>query len=228
VYKEWESISLCTERGLEEGLDQLALQQDAEVAGEVLVFNGYDLDPYVDHHGDVIDVGAHLGFFARAVLALCPAARVECYEPDDTNFRLLQKNAPGATLHKKALWDAERSGRLNFMPFIGTPAQGQLSEKGQFPVDLITLEEILAGHREVGYLKLDCEGGEWDALAHTPTHLLERCHRIVAELHPSIRPKGFTGGAASLVRRLSGIGFRTLVINNGSSVNLMLHAWRED
>lgn len=166
--------------------------QDVPVAYRVWEENEYRV-PRLDG-GVVIDVGAHIGAFARLALEK-GASRVVCHEPDLDNFDLLLRNIdkiPNLPVlcRRRALWSYD--GEIYWRPF---PAFAQTAQHKAVPtptplkVPCVSLDSLLALEREVELLKLDCEGGEVPGLCACTS--LRKVRRVVGELHTCERIKGF-------------------------------------
>lgn len=142
----------------------------------------------------VIDVGAHIGTFSLLATSLSKQAVVYAYEPNADNFRLLLRNIE---LNKEdhsgrirprqaAVWSHKGRGKLflrsdsseghSFYAF-----EGGLAEE----VDCVTLGALLDSERveTCDFLKIDCEGAEYDILASTPSRYLRRINRMSIECH---------------------------------------------
>ena len=153
----------------------------------------------------IVDVGAHIGAFAR----LCHdrgSRAIYCYEPDDSNFRLLTRNVgslPGVHLLQAAVWRSDMSeGDEEPVLSLSGPADdntgapsvvaegrmvdyatqrvGELSPAAR-RVTAVGLDELLLKHEQVRLLKLDCEGSEFPIVL-TSRHL-HKARRIVGEVH---------------------------------------------
>lgn len=149
--------------------------EDEEIL-EFLAREQFDLDiyefgPVKLREGDVvIDVGAHLGTFARAVLQR-GAGHVIAIEPEPTNIECLKKNLKQeieqgrVTLVEAAAW--ESSGTLKFeLEHSFNSAMGRVESGGTVEVKALTIDEIVQnlGVESVDFIKMDIEGSERHAL----------------------------------------------------------------
>ena len=163
----------------------------------------------------VIDIGANIGVFA--LWAARQDASVIAYEPAPINLGHLMANVR-ARPAIRVVWGAvvgslpeggavrlylhdDRSTRHTLLGReIGT---GEVLER-HADVPAISIEDVLA--HECDLLKIDCEGGEFDILAHVSEKALRRAGRIVLEFHRTIN------APAVLLDRLRGSGFRAAVL----------------
>lgn len=107
----------------------------------------------------IVDVGAHIGTFTVFAQAEAPDAIIESFEPSSI-FEILENNAGRANIHKAAI--ADRNGTATFYEHKSGGAS--LVRKGSDAdiVKIVPLGGVLS--LTVDYLKMDCEGGEYDAL----------------------------------------------------------------
>lgn len=139
--------------------------------------------------GTVIDVGAHIGTFALRASAV--ASRVLAFEPIDDSFALLQRNTahrPNVRVFQKAV--AGRTGPVTL--FLGKnssahsihPAEGA-PRTSKLDLQAVSLADVFAEHgvERCGYLKLDCEGAEYEILYSLTPEILGRIDRIGMEYH---------------------------------------------
>lgn len=158
---------------------------DAEIWDEVFTKNCYRLPEHMQGWV-VLDVGAHIGSFARA--AAMRGAVVRSYEPAKECAQPFSWNTAGlnVSLGSYAVGSAdeerilihcpsrdERSGHSIFIPH---PNWGR-SEM----VRVLPFKNIC--HGEVDLCKLDCEGAEYTILNDTPDDVLRLVRRWVIEFH---------------------------------------------
>lgn len=177
----------------------------------------YQLRSRPFHAGDVIvDVGAHIGAVAIILARLHPTTRLIAYEPSGHNFAMLQENlrlnhVTNVVAVREAI--AGQAGTLELMwnPVQTANASSMLSpstrdaraaagwEREQ--VRAISLDQAFDQHRidRCAFLKLDCEGAEWEIVRHAAA--LERVGSAAIELHlPSSRQ---SEGAEQLQREFA-------------------------
>jgi FkbM family methyltransferase len=173
---------------------------DRRIFRNVVVENEYRL-PSRFKSGDVIlDVGAHIGTFALAVLQR-GAGVVHCCEPDENNFQVLSSNlAPFAervSLHRCALWRSDERVESLYLhnPHRadntgGVQVSGKPTRQSVAMIAFDDLVKTLAGPTgRIRLLKLDCEGAEWPILFTAMT--LDRIDAICGEYHLGDYPDAF-------------------------------------
>ena len=164
---------------------------------EVLFENTYRVGSfYTPEPGDmVVDLGAHVGIYTFNVLRRFPC-RVMALEPSAENFACLKKNLEPfddqrVQIHNLAVGGA--AGRVR----VETPESTNRSHDARViqdadgdadAVDVIPLATVLelAGCDRVALLKMDIEGGEYDAFNNLDDALLPRIERIAMEYHDNL------------------------------------------
>lgn len=149
-----------------------------------------------DYRGaTVIDIGAHKGYFGAHAL-LEGANEVRSFEPESTNFALLERTAESfgtawvvhraavgaeaghATLHVSA----ESAGHSLVLEQSRGPRRTLRSEA----VPLIAMSDILAKAPEAQHpliVKIDAEGAECDIILGTPAEVWRRVDQMFVEFH---------------------------------------------
>lgn len=142
----------------------------------------------------VVDIGAHIGTFARKAWDVHHPERIVCVEADRFNRARLVENMTGLPVTivaaactytpRPVIWSSVFDGSPNtggsYVAMNGEPsANGRyLAPLG---VEAITLESVCGTVPYVDLLKLDCEGSELSILQHATC--LGRVRRIVGEWH---------------------------------------------
>lgn len=150
----------------------------------------------------MIDVGAHVGAFAKLFHERYPNCRIICIEACPENWALLEKNVGSfAEIDHRAMTYEKGVYLLNSCT-SGQPISTGGSRvvdrkvfddeqaleygKDERPLTTVTLHDLMVekGVEKIDLLKLDCEGSEYSILQHGP---IEKVYLIVGEYHGSQR-----------------------------------------
>jgi FkbM family methyltransferase len=155
----------------------------------------YGLGALPDLTGTAIDIGAHIGSVAFALLADHPGLRVTAVEPLAGNCAVMEDTAvengwtdrldiihgaiaPGKTAD--VAWDFRGDENLRNHRYIGGVTFGVAADHDTETVPSVTLSSIIGDGAP--FLKVDCEGCEWDLLS---DKAIRKVERIVGEGHPA-------------------------------------------
>ena len=158
---------------------------------ECCVWNDYGLPEMFAPDSVVIDVGAHIGCFGYAALER-GAARVFSFEPDAENCAHLQRNVRNSGFKER--WNvngsavAARNGTRTFQSWRisgDNSGEGRLCEQGSDRVWAMGINDVIEtatemGRYRVAFLKLDCEGAEFEILRSGNLALVDE---VAAEMH---------------------------------------------
>jgi len=180
-------------------------------------FRGLPRGRFDDQPPTVIDIGANVGYFSLYIFARFPGSRVIAFEPIESNFRLLEAHkARNAglywTLVPQAVFSKSGPLVLAMAPEDEFTTDATIFDNArgnkQISVDAVTLAQILDSRvtGTVDYLKLDCEGAEYDVLYGCPPELFERIRTIVVETHPG---RAENQNKSALERYLASAGYTT-------------------
>jgi FkbM family methyltransferase len=169
--------------------------KDCAIIQEVLLENCYWPDPeYQIRDGDtILDVGAHAGVFSVSAARRAGKGRVLALEPCPMNFDLLVENSElnqvrnlrpiplglaGSSGSRTLYVDSKNCGGHSILPGGGG---------GTVSIKTSTLEEFLRdeGVSRVDFMKVDCEGAEYEILTSASKSVLAAVDRIVLEYHGS-------------------------------------------
>jgi FkbM family methyltransferase len=177
---------------------------DRAIFNGVVAFNEYRLPERFAPSDIVIDVGAHIGSFAEAVLSR-GCRSLYCIEPDRSNFEIAAANlrphieAGSVRLVRGAAWRSDRNADElyfdGYHPFpksftgmegIVNTGNGSVIWRRGEPVAKVAFDDIVdlvtnRGERQVRLLKLDCEGAEWPILL--TSQRLDLIREICGEFH---------------------------------------------
>ncbi|MBI3861039.1 MAG: FkbM family methyltransferase [Planctomycetia bacterium] len=186
------------------------IEQDLVVVKDIFEQDAYRTCLLSNNAGPqevVVDIGAHIGTFARLWHRKNPQARIICVEACPENLEVLRANVGdfaqvvhAACTYETAelmLLNAVRPGCESTGGSVVVPKSERefspLRQEGYVYWDdfrelpRVTLEELMSrfGLEQINILKLDCEGSEYSILGNTPS--LDRIRIIVGEFHVRAR-----------------------------------------
>lgn len=186
---------------------------------DIFEHRDYDSDqlPPIGPNSIVVDIGANIGLFSLLAASTSPDITVYAFEPAPDSFALLQKNitangcinihpyqyaVSGTTCEMELYLDAASLGDSMIQEWVGED-----SIVGTERVECISLDDLFArcGLKSCDYLKIDCEGSEFDLLFSASGETLNKVRTIAVEYHEHRGRK-----ASDLAQLLKTHGFRTL------------------
>jgi FkbM family methyltransferase len=192
---------------------------------------GYQIGP----DDTVIDVGANIGAFSVLAARAATNGWVISYEPEPDNAALLRRNLDRNQCRNVTVVSAAVAGQRGVLTLHLNPdnSGGHSVRRDHggpsLSVPTVTLRDVFDEHRvsRCDFLKIDCEGAEYDILYSLPRQYFARVRRIVMEYHGD--PATKREQADGLVHHLQYVGFRidryTDVIGSRGG---LLYATRED
>lgn len=146
----------------------------------------------------IVDVGANAGYFSLLMAAEKPDATLYAFEPMPANFKIMQgyrAQFPELDFHifQKAVSGGQEKLVLNFADsdkYTTTAGVVQITpaDTKQMQVDAISLTGLVEKLNldRIDFLKLDCEGSEYDILYSSPQSTLDRIVWMAIESHLSV------------------------------------------
>lgn len=165
---------------------------DYHMFHRIFLMDEYRLLPQGLRWDTVLDLGGNIGTFTARVAP--HSQRVITYEPEQTNFEILERNTKGfdqVTCVQAAVTDHEGEVRL-YKPrheatrgVFSTHAEAELVSQEYRTVPATTLDRLFEAHEieECDLLKIDVEGAEYDILPPASPKTLKKIHRIHGEYH---------------------------------------------
>lgn len=153
----------------------------------------------INDYDVVIDIGANIGAFTLLAAKSAEAVKVFSYEPMPENYKRLRRNVLQNHLEKNINIFQVAVAKDNFgrKLFIGnakghhttTPNRKNLAfdytKSSVLEVPSITLMQILNDNNldKCMFLKMDCEGAEYEILLNTPPQYLHKIDYLALEYH---------------------------------------------
>ena len=199
---------------------------DFEIINEIYVVKEYSkLLRYLKKGSVVIDVGAQMGIFSIFSALRDKSIKVYSYEPFLPNYTLFEKNIKLNNLSKQIFPFNKGVGKKNEMRSFtisdkNTGGHGfyctDSSKKIQ--IKTISLKEVFEENKikKCDFLKMDCEGAEYEILFNTPDNYLKKIKSITMEYHDN-------GNVAELKKFLEKKGFKVSVVGDADG---LLYAYR--
>ena len=181
---------------------------------EVFIFHHYNPEGFEIEKGDlVVDVGAHVGMFS--IYASKLALKVYSVEPLAENFEFLKENININKAENIYPFNVAMSGKTGDAEiFINSSSfahsfyvQDGVQKKIKVPT--VSLEDFVVSNNinKIDFLKMDCEGAEYDIFFNCPKEILKKIRKISMECH-DINPQWNTEK------------LRNFLGNNGFTVNV--------
>ena len=183
---------------------------DQIVLNEMYILKEYkSLYRYIKPRSTVIDVGAHIGFFSVLAARLNKDVKVISFEPFSENYSLLVKNVGANSLKDRVKTfplgvGAKREKRKLYIHAVNSGGHSLYKKSNKsISINLVSLQEVFRANNITvcDFLKMDCEGAEYEILMHTPDHILRKIKCIALEHHANedskmlesfLEKKGFT------------------------------------
>lgn len=165
----------------------------------------------------IIDAGGHIGTFTLFAASRAPEAQIVTLEPEPSNFIMVTTNVTRnhllnrVSLHNMGIGNGETITLYTFPNDRGGNSVYRNKEGGvPVTINTVSLATLFQKHQidVCDYLKLDCEGAEYEVLYTLPQELFSRIRCIGMEYHHfSDAPMH---NSESLQKFLEGKGFRII------------------
>ncbi len=113
----------------------------------------------------IIDCGANIGLSIIYMKRLYPEAEILAFEPDEQNFKLLERNVKSGgysniNIRREAIWI--ENTMIQFSSNGTTDSRISLNTSNTTEVPAVRLKDLL--NRKIDFLKIDIEGAEYTVI----------------------------------------------------------------
>lgn len=171
----------------------------------------------------IIDIGGHFGYFSLfASNQTHPKSKIYTIEPSKLNYNQLNKNIQDSGKKNIQSFHLAIGGEnKNCELFLGTSENNSIfhnysllnqQKREKDRIKMQTLEHFMKNNQieKVDFLKLDCEGAEYEIIASTPKSIFEKIDRVVMEFHDV---QGLSHHPEDILKKLSHVGFHIMKFN---------------
>ena len=177
---------------------------------------GFEIGPLMKmSEGVFVDVGANLGKFTiRMGNKLRGNGKVFCFEPEEENFKILQKNIQlnclaNVVAIKKGCYSSNKEVVLYLNENNtehSTVLQNALYTGKKIIIDVVKLDDVLESEKDVKIIKIDTEGADYEVLRGAEKTIKKWHPLIIFEMEDGNilrRAKIFLGKEGYVIRRIS-------------------------
>lgn len=164
----------------------------------------------------IIDIGAHIGLFALYSSQFCKDGKIYCFEPIRENFEMLKANIELNGIKNIVATNAAVSSNNGVVTvYINDDEAGHSMHvigAKSVQVDSISLQRIIDSHdvTQCDFLKLDCEGEEYEIIDSLPAEYFDRIKKICIEYHFADTKPDLLDG---LIKRLRFLSYKIVTRN---------------
>lgn len=166
---------------------------DELIVQNIVVNHDYTPSGFAIEHADtIIDIGANIGVFSLVAAQAARKGRVFAFEPSGENFEMLERNLRlNGEVSVVPVHAAVGAGKGQIKLFLSEGSLHSILEDRMVSpdsyelVDCIGLKDVFDQYEitRCHFLKLDCEGAEYDILYNLPADYFARIDKIVMEYH---------------------------------------------
>ena len=218
--------------GIKLYFDRQAVETSRAITQEIWHRRVYQFPKVCGSFKTIVDIGANIGAFSLFAAYTIPDAKIYCIEPQSNAFSLLTANVDRNLFTQKIitlqraiasksdvrdlLQSSISSTRCSFIPNTFLQTENKIFES----VKTSSLQDLFCelGIERCDFLKIDCEGAEFEVFDDVDPELLKRISHISMECHPGIAGRDTN----SIVEKLKKCGFSVEVTDLDAANGLYL------
>jgi len=137
----------------------------------------------------VIDIGGHIGLFALYASQFCKQGKIYSFEPVQENYEILSQNIMSNNLTNVKSFNLAVSNSISSVKLYLNDDESGHSMFSESPNSIIaksiSLEQIFDENKitKCDFLKLDCEGAEYEIIKNLPIKYFAKINKLVIEYH---------------------------------------------
>lgn len=197
---------------------------DADVITDIFVNRIYaPLFPFYQK-SIIVDIGAHKGFFSIfASKFSAMGSKIFAVEPDSTNYNNVIQNLKLNKMENVSASEIAISGQSGIREFYLSESVNHsllklsdshpyVHQKKSLKVNTLSLSDFMKENKieKIDFLKIDCEGGEYEILYNTSDSTFAQIRTIALEFHDLNDP---TNNIYNLVNYLTSKNYRIITFN---------------
>lgn len=174
----------------------------------------------------VLDIGANIGYYTMLSASLVGSSgSVTAIEPNPDSAKLLEASRRANSFDNVIVLQVAAGRELGLLVLHGSygnvmtsAPEGAAALLNSTTVPSFRVDDLIARTKTIGFVKIDVEGAEYNALLGA-SELIKRCHpTIVSEFSPSTMP-GISGiDGRGYLRFLLDFGYTIAVIEEGGAL----------
>lgn len=186
---------------------------DALIVKEIYCDNDYQIKK--NSYKVMVDIGSNIGTFSILSAKLNQKAKIFSYEASPSTFKIQKNNLLLNSIKNVVSNNLAVTSKVSKMIFYTNQASGlsSLYFKGdkstKQSVGTTTLSRIFSDNKikTIDFLKMDCEGAEYEIVLKSPDKVLKRIKCMATEYHDSITKHSHQ----ELIEKLKHLGFKTVI-----------------